>query len=155
MTHRIKSVKPCENSTLLVLFWNGIEKTYDMKRLYPLFPQFKVFEENEHIFNSVVVDPGGYGISWNDDLDLDAEDIWEDGIQTGRVQEMDLATELAETVVKARDMAGMTQKQLAEATGIYQADISKIERGISNPSLLTLKRLADGMGMKLKIDFVK
>ena len=50
---------------------------------------------------------------------------------------------------------GMTQKQLAEVTGIYQADISKIERGLANPSVSTLKRLADGMGLKLKIEFGK
>lgn len=48
----------------------------------------------------------------------------------------------------------MTQKELAEKTGIYQADISKLERGIGNPSLSTLKRLADGLGMKLQIDFI-
>ena len=46
-----------------------------------------------------------------------------------------------------------TQKQLSEQTGIYQADISKIERGLANPSLSTLKRLADGMGLKLRIAF--
>lgn len=57
--------------------------------------------------------------------------------------------------MKARDIVGMTQKQLSEATGIYQADISKIERGLANPSLSTLKQLADGMGLKLKIEFEK
>ena len=48
----------------------------------------------------------------------------------------------------------MTQKELAEKTGIYQADISKLERGIGNPSVSTLKRLADGLGLDLQIDFV-
>ena len=60
---------------------------------------------------------------------------------------------LAESLAAARDIVGMTQKQLSEATGIYQADISKIERAAANPSLNTLKRLADGMGMDLKIEF--
>lgn len=155
MVHRIKAVKPCENMTISALFWNGIEKVYDMKKLYPLFPQFKIFESDDSLFNNVSVDPGGYGISWNDDLDLDSEDIWEDGVQTGNVREMDIQTILAESIVNARDYRGMTQKQLSEATGIYQSDISKIERGIANPSLSTLKRLADGMGMNLKIDFVQ
>ena len=54
----------------------------------------------------------------------------------------------------ARENANITQKELAEKTGIYQADISKLERGLGNPSLSTLKRLADGLGMELKIDFV-
>lgn len=153
MTHKIVSVKPMENSILLVVFQNGIEKKYDMRTLYPVFPQFKVFETDVNLFNHVQVDIGGYGISWNDNLDLDAEDIWEDGIETGNKKEVDIVVTLAENLIKARDIAGMTQKQLSESTGIYQADISKIERGIANPSLSTLKRLADGMGMKLRIEF--
>lgn len=153
MNHRIKEVKPMENLVLLVCFQNGIEKTYDVRNLYPIFPQFKAFEMDNDLFNSVQVDVGGYGISWNDNLDLDAEDIWEDGIETGNKQDIDIVSLLAESLIKARDVVGMTQKQLAESTGIYQADISKIERGLANPSLSTLKRLADGMGLKLSIEF--
>lgn len=41
-----------------------------------------------------------------------------------------------------------------ERTGINQADISKLENGTRNPSFNLLKRLADGMGMALKIEFV-
>ena len=48
---------------------------------------------------------------------------------------------------------GITQKQLAEKTGIYQADISKIERGLSNPSISTLQRLAEGMGLQIEVSF--
>lgn len=153
MTHKIKSVRPLENSLILVVFQNGIEKTYNMRNLYPVFPQFEIFEKDKALFNQVQIDVGGYGIFWNDDLDLDAEDIWEDGIETGNKYEIDVVAALAENLVKARDIVGMTQKQLAESTGIYQADISKIERGLANPSLSTLKRLAEGMGLKLKIEF--
>ena len=48
----------------------------------------------------------------------------------------------------------MSQKQLSERTGIAQADISKLERGNANPSLRTLQRLAAGMGMNIRIEFV-
>ena len=48
----------------------------------------------------------------------------------------------------------MTQKQLAEVTGIAQADISRLESGTANPSLRTLKRLAAGLGMELKVEFI-
>lgn len=155
MTHRIKSVQPLENFILLVVFQNGIEKKYDMSNLYPVFPQFREFENVPGLFRQVKVDAGGYGVSWNDGLDLDAEDIWEDGIETGIQHEIDIACSLAVNLARSRDMAGMTQKQLSEITGIYQGDISKIERGMANPSLSTLKRLADGLGMKLEIRFTK
>ena len=57
-------------------------------------------------------------------------------------------------IVDARISQNLTQKELAERTGINQADISKLENGTRNPSLKLLKRLADGMGMTLKLEFV-
>ncbi|MDE5719072.1 MAG: helix-turn-helix transcriptional regulator [Lachnospiraceae bacterium] len=57
-------------------------------------------------------------------------------------------------MVDARISQNLTQKELAERTGINQADISKLENGTRNPSLKLLKRLASGMGMTLKLEFV-
>lgn len=57
-------------------------------------------------------------------------------------------------IVDARASQNLTQKELAERTGINQADISKLENGTRNPSVNLLKRLADGMGMVLRIEFV-
>ena len=57
-------------------------------------------------------------------------------------------------LVEARISQNLTQKELAARTGIDQADISKLENGTRNPSLNLLKRLADGMGRVLRIEFV-
>ncbi len=57
-------------------------------------------------------------------------------------------------IVEARTSKNLTQKELAERTEINQADISKLENGTRNPSVNLLKRLAEGMGMTLKIEFV-
>ena len=57
-------------------------------------------------------------------------------------------------MIATRNEQNLTQKELAERTGINQADISKLENGTRNPSLKLLKRLAGGMGMALKIEFV-
>ena len=38
-------------------------------------------QTDNNLFRQVQVDAGGYGISWNDDLDLDAEDIWDNGTE--------------------------------------------------------------------------
>ena len=61
--------------------------------------------------------------------------------------------EIIQAVIKARRASGMTQKELSELTGIAQGDISKLEKGNANPSLRTLIRLAEGMGMQLKVEF--
>lgn len=60
---------------------------------------------------------------------------------------------IMQAMIDARKSSGLTQKQLAERTGIAQADISKLEGGNANPSLRTLQRLAAGMGMRIKIEF--
>ena len=57
-------------------------------------------------------------------------------------------------ILNARHEKNITQKELAELTGIAQADISRMENGNANPSLQTLKRLAAGLGMAVKVDFV-
>lgn len=62
---------------------------------------------------------------------------------------------IIQAMIDARKASGLTQKQLAEKTGIAQSDISKLENGVANPSLRTLRRLADGMGMQIKIEFVQ
>ena len=59
-----------------------------------------------------------------------------------------------QAMIDARVRSGMTQKELSEKTGIAQGDISRIERGNANPSLRTLQRLARGMKITLRLEFV-
>ena len=61
---------------------------------------------------------------------------------------------LMAALIEARKAQHLTQKQLAERTGIDQSGISKIEKGNANPALSTLKRLADGLDMVLKLELV-
>ena len=61
---------------------------------------------------------------------------------------------MIQAIIDARKASNMTQKELSERTGIDQADISKIVRGNANPALSTLKRLADGTNMVLKLEFI-
>lgn len=153
MMNRIVFVKPMDDTILLVGFQNGIEKTYDVKNMFLMFPQMQILEKDKVLFNNVKVDTGGYGISWNDELDIESEEIWENGIETGE-QSQDIFLKLGYDLSVARENMGITQKELANKTGIDQANISKIERGIANPSLTTLKRIAHGMGVRLKIEFL-
>ncbi|MCD8122011.1 MAG: helix-turn-helix domain-containing protein [Clostridiales bacterium] len=58
-----------------------------------------------------------------------------------------------QAMIDARRETGITQKQLAERTGISQGDINKFESGGGNPSIRTVKRIAAGLGMRVKIEF--
>ncbi len=61
--------------------------------------------------------------------------------------------ELKNSVKRARKKRKISQKTLSEKTGIAQSDISRIENGYSNPSWETILRLAEGLGMKVKLVF--
>lgn len=62
--------------------------------------------------------------------------------------------DVIKAIVNARISKNLTQKELAQRTGINQADISKLEHGTRNSSINLLKKLAEGMDMALKIEFV-
>ena len=78
--HKIKEVSALDDLKLSIQFANGITKIYDVASLMRRFSAFKLLKD-ESLFRDVVVDQGGYGIIWNDDLDLSCDEIWENGTE--------------------------------------------------------------------------
>ncbi len=78
MFHKVKSVTPLKNYELSVQFSEGVTKKYDVK---PLFDRYKIFNnlKDEKLFNKVHVGQGGYGIIWNDEIDLSCDELYENG----------------------------------------------------------------------------
>jgi len=74
---RVTSVAVREPTELLVVFENGMEKLYDCAPLL-IRPQFQLLKTLA-FFRAVQVDSGGYGVSWNDDLDLSEYELWMNG----------------------------------------------------------------------------
>lgn len=62
--------------------------------------------------------------------------------------------DIIQAMIDARVGQNLTQKELSERTGITQADISRIENGTRNPSLNMMKKIAKGLGMQLRLEFV-
>ena len=61
--------------------------------------------------------------------------------------------QLIKAMLRGREEQQLSQRQLSTRTGINQADICKIENGEANPTLQTLKKIAEGLGMKLELVF--
>ena len=74
---KVLEVYPQQDQSLRVLFDNGVEKIYDCKPIIEKF-DFQILR-NEAFFKLVHVDPGGYGISWNADIDLSEYELWTNG----------------------------------------------------------------------------
>jgi transcriptional regulator with XRE-family HTH domain len=67
--------------------------------------------------------------------------------------ELEPEFQLIKAMLQGREEQNLSQRQLADRTGVIQSDISKIESGEANPTLETLKKLAKGLGMNLSISF--
>ena len=61
--------------------------------------------------------------------------------------------EVVQQIISAREELHITQKDLAERTGIRQSNISRLERGNYNPSVEFLRKIAKGLGKELHIEF--
>lgn len=81
MFHKIKNVSALPEYKLSVQFSEGVTKIYDVKPLFEKIPLFDELKNDQAEFTCVSVDIGGYGIVWNDDLDLSCDELWENGVQ--------------------------------------------------------------------------
>lgn len=79
MFHKVKAVAALADYVLRVTFAEGLTKTYDCKPLFDRFPSFRDLKTIPGLFEGVAVDLGGYGISWNDDLDIACDELWANG----------------------------------------------------------------------------
>lgn len=75
--HKVKAVSALPDFCLSIQFVEGITKIYDVKPLFSKWAAFKALQENFKLFSDVEVDVGGYGIIWNDELDLSCEELFE------------------------------------------------------------------------------
>ncbi len=81
MFHKVKNVFPLSEYRLSVQFAEGATKIYDVKPLLSRISAFAVLKNDPSLFASVSVDTGGYGIVWNDELDLSCDELWEKGVR--------------------------------------------------------------------------
>ena len=143
--HRIiTKVEAKDNMVLVATFADGEVVEFDVKSLLSKYPVFKALEDAE-LFNSVHVDGVGYGVSWNDELDLASEGIYAHGKHIAKV-DPEIKIIVGQAIASAREEQGMSQRELSSSSGVMQAEISKIEQGKGNPTLTTLQKIAKSLG---------
>ena len=80
MFYKIKTVTPLPGYILSVAFDNGEQKEYDVKPLIGKWDVFSALVDINGLFEQVKVDAGGYGVSWNDDIDLSCNELYDNGV---------------------------------------------------------------------------
>jgi len=79
MFHRVESVKALPDLHLHVTFHNGEQKIYDIRPLIEKYEPFQSFLLTYRLFEQVKVAGGGYGIYWNEDIDLSSDELYTNG----------------------------------------------------------------------------
>ena len=82
MFHKVQTVQALDDFNLLVDFQSGERKEYPVRPLFDKWAMFKALAEVKGLFEQVKVDAGGYGVSWNDELDLSCNELYHNGFTT-------------------------------------------------------------------------
>lgn len=77
MFHKACHLDFKEGTCLEVLFQDGVTKRYDIGVLFEKYPQLRALEDRKFFCSGHL--SGSSGIVWNDDLDIEAETIYEEG----------------------------------------------------------------------------
>ena len=80
MFHKVKAVGALPGFRLCVQFAEGVTKIYDVKPLFAKWAAFKALAAAPEAFAGVEVDAGGYGVVWDDDLDLSCDELFANGV---------------------------------------------------------------------------
>lgn len=149
---KITSLATLPDYVLLVGFSGGEYKQFDLKPLINKYPPFKSLTEVEGLYGQAKIDAGGYGIVWNDDLDISADGIYEKGHACELPNEIEsYKQKIVEQLINARKNAHLSQKQLEILSGIPQPCIARTEKGITDPQLTTLLKMLEPLGLTISI----
>lgn len=152
MFRKITSLATLPDYVLLVGFSSGEFKQFDLKSLMNKYPPFAALKNVNGLYEQAKIDAGGYGIVWNDDLDISAEGIYEKGVACSAPDDIEKYRQnLLSALVRARQNAGLSQKQLEILSGVAQPCIARTEKGTTDPKLSTVLKMLEPLGLTLSI----
>ena len=139
-----------EKTTFDLYFLYGAVKRYDILSLADKFPQLNALKDRDLFLKGSLI--GWSGVQWNDDLDISSETVYECGINVTNEYD-DVENVVIGYKIKQRRIGmKLSQEELADKVGIDQSDLSKIEKGIANPSVKMLARIVSGLSAKISIN---
>ena len=152
MFHKITSLATLPDYVLLVGFQSGEYKQFDLKPYMEKYPPFRAMLDVNGLYEQAKIDVGGFGIVWNDDLDVSAEGVYEKGVPCSASDDIEeYERKLISELIKARNGMGVSQKQLEILSGVAQPCIARTEKGVTDPKLSTLLKLLAPLGLTLTV----
>ena len=148
----LKSIKLVlkEGTTFDLYFIDGIVKRYDILSLADKFPQLKALKDRELFLKGKLF--GWSGVYWNDELDIECDTVYEEGVDVSKEYDDIENVVLGYRIKELRKNADLSQVELASKAGIDQSDLSKIEKGLANPSIKQITRVLSALNQKITIE---
>ena len=139
-----------EETTFDLYFMDGTVKRYDILSLANKFPQLNALKDRKLFLQGKL--PSWGGVVWNDELDVGCETVYEEGIDVGdEYDDVDIVV-FGYKLKHRRLELDLSQSELANKIGIDQSDLSKVEKGLANPTYKMMKRIAKALECDLNID---
>ena len=148
----LKSIKLVlkEGTTFDLYFLDGTIKRYDILSLSNKFPQLNALKNRELFLKGKLL--GWSGVYWNEDLDIECDTVYEEGIDVSKEYDDIESVVLGYKIRELRRNADLSQVELAKKAGIDQSDLSKIEKGLANPSIKQITRVLSVLNQKITIE---
>ena len=138
-----------ERTLFDVYYLDGKVKRFDILSLSDKFPQLNELNDRTLFEKGKLL--GWSTIYWNDKLDIDVETVYEEGIDvTDQYDDTDVVI-LGYLIKEKRLEQNLSQEELAKKIGIDQSDLSKIEKGLFNPTIKMINRIAKGLDSEISV----
>ena len=139
-----------EKTTFDLYFLDGTVKRYDILSLADKFPQLNALKDRSLFLKGHIM--GWSGVIWNDELDIDCDTVYEEGIDvTNEYDDIENAV-IGYKIKEKRLELDLSHEALASKVGIDQSDLSKIEKGNANPSIKMIYKIVCGLDSRMSID---
>ena len=148
----LKSIKLVlkEGTIFDLYFLDGTVKRYDILSLADKFPQLNALKDRSLFIKGKLL--GWSGIYWDDDLDIECDAVYEEGIDVSKEYDDIDNVVLGYKIRELRRNADLSQVELASKAGIDQSDLSKIEKGLANPSIKQISKVLSALNQRLSVE---
>ena len=148
----LKSIKLVlkEGTIFDLYFLDGTVKRYDILSLADKFPQLNALKDRELFLKGKLL--GWSGVYWDDDLDIECDTVYEEGIDVSKEYDDIDNVVLGYKIRELRRNADLSQVELASKAGIDQSDLSKIEKGLANPSIKQISKVLSALNQRLSVE---
>ena len=148
----LKSIKLVikEGTTFDLYFLDGTVKRYNILSLADKFPQLNALKDRNLFTKGKLL--GWSGVYWNDDLDIECDTVYKEGIDVSKEYDDIDNVVLGYKIRELRRNADLSQVELASKAGIDQSDLSKIEKGLANPSIKQISKVLSALNQRLSVE---